>query len=208
MTSSDDDDQMLNKVEDILAVTAPDHVVCQLCDEVIREGCKSLSVGLFGCKTLDKRCWAALMSLQQLTLENRDMKAKVERCRLSDMDKFTCIGSLCGRMTITGAVMSIGRKPSSTSPRWSSFSLVKRVSGVLMLDKESFLAYQKAKAKWKSALASHHVHREKVEGGEAGRCAYAHRDSPRAQHRHRGKDQREDWPRGQDDRETAVLRSL
>ena len=46
MASSGDDDQMRNKVEDILAATAPEHVVCQLCDEV--------------CKTLDKRCWAAL----------------------------------------------------------------------------------------------------------------------------------------------------
>ena len=53
------------------------------------------------------------------------------------------------------------------------FSLVKRISGVFMLDKESFLAYQKkwygcspeeAKAKWKSVLASPHVHREKVDG--------------------------------------------
>ena len=85
MASSDDDDQMLNKVEDILAATAPEHVVCQLCDEVIPEGCKSFSVGLFGCKTLDKRWWAALKSVQRRTLENPDMKA---RCRLSDMDKF------------------------------------------------------------------------------------------------------------------------
>ena len=54
------------------------------------------------------------------------------------------------------------------------FSFVKRISGVFMLDKEAFLAYQKsngtaarprnAKAKWKSAVASLHVHREKVTG--------------------------------------------
>ena len=53
------------------------------------------------------------------------------------------------------------------------FSFVKRISGVLMLEKESFLAFLKqwygcspegAKAKWKSALASLHVHREKVDG--------------------------------------------
>ena len=50
---------------------------------------------------------------------------------------------------------------------------MKRISGVLMLDKVSFLAYQKqwygcspeeAKAKWKSVLASPHVHREEVDG--------------------------------------------
>ena len=54
MASSEEDDQMLNKVEDILAATAPEHVVCQICDEVIPEGCRSPSVGLFQCKTLDK----------------------------------------------------------------------------------------------------------------------------------------------------------
>ena len=48
MASSDDDDQMLNKVENIQASTAPEHVVCQLCDEVFPEDCKSISVGLFG----------------------------------------------------------------------------------------------------------------------------------------------------------------
>ena len=88
MASSDDDDQMRNKVEDILAATAPEHVVYLLCDEVIPEGCKSLSPGLFGCKLLDKGYWAALKSLQRLTLKNSDMKAKAERCRASDMDKF------------------------------------------------------------------------------------------------------------------------
>ena len=82
---------MRNKVEHILAATAPEHVVCQLCDEVISEGCKSLSVGLFQCKTLDKRCWPAVMSSQRLTHKNQDMKAKVERCRCSDTDKFKCI---------------------------------------------------------------------------------------------------------------------
>ena len=58
-------------------------------------------------------------------------------------------------------------------PTMVKLSLVKRISGVLMLDKESFLAYQKqwygcspeeVKAKWKSALASPHLHREKVYG--------------------------------------------
>ena len=53
------------------------------------------------------------------------------------------------------------------------FSLVKRISGVLMLDTESFPSYQKqwcgcspeeAKAKWKSVLALPHVHRKKVDG--------------------------------------------
>ena len=53
------------------------------------------------------------------------------------------------------------------------FSLVKRISDVLVLDHESFVAYQKqwygcspeeAKMKWKSALASPHVHRGKVDG--------------------------------------------
>ena len=84
MASSDDDDQMLSKVEDILAATATEHVVCQLCDEVIPEGCKSLSHGLlFGCKTLGKRCWAALKSFQRLTQKNPDMKAKVDRCMAS-----------------------------------------------------------------------------------------------------------------------------
>ena len=39
-----------------------------------------------------QRCWTALKSLQRLTQENPDMKAKVERCRSSDMDKFKCIG--------------------------------------------------------------------------------------------------------------------
>ena len=52
MAISDDDDQMFNKVEGNLAATA---LVCQLCDEVIAGGCKSLSVGLFGCRTLDKK---------------------------------------------------------------------------------------------------------------------------------------------------------
>ena len=67
MASSDEDENMLNKVEDMLAATAPEHVVCQLCDEVIQEGCRSLSPGLDQCKTLDKWCWAALKSLQRLT---------------------------------------------------------------------------------------------------------------------------------------------
>ena len=44
--SDGQDDNILNKVEDILAATALEQVVCQLCDEV-QEGCKSLSVGLF-----------------------------------------------------------------------------------------------------------------------------------------------------------------
>ena len=70
---------MLKMVEDILAATAPEHVVCQLCDEVIQEGCRSLSLGLFQCKTLDKRCEAA----QKIP----DMKANDERYSLSDMDK-------------------------------------------------------------------------------------------------------------------------
>ena len=43
MASSDENDNMLNKVEDILAATAHEHVVCQRCDEVIQEGCRSLS---------------------------------------------------------------------------------------------------------------------------------------------------------------------
>ena len=115
MASSDDDDQMRNKVEDIMAATALEHVVCQLCDEVLPEGYKSLSVLLFQSKTLDKRCWAALMSLQRLTLKNPDMKAIVERCRSSDMDKFKRIG--LGRRTKTSAVWSTGAKPSSASPR-------------------------------------------------------------------------------------------
>ena len=54
MASSDDDDQIRNEVVDILAATAPEHVVCQLCDEVIPEGFKSLGPRLFQCKTLDK----------------------------------------------------------------------------------------------------------------------------------------------------------
>ena len=33
------------------------------------EHCKSLSDGQFGCMQLDKRCWAALKSLQRFTLE-------------------------------------------------------------------------------------------------------------------------------------------
>ena len=71
------------------------------------------------------------------------------------------------------------------------FSLVKRISGVLMLDKELLLSYQKqwyscsleeAKAKWKSALASPHVHREKVDGVMQVAVKKAHQ--PRARHRH------------------------
>ena len=73
------------------------------------------------------------------------------------------------------------------------FSLVKRISGVLMLDKESFLANQKqcngcspeeAKAKWKSALASPHVHLENVDGVMQDAVKKPHRDAQRAQHRH------------------------
>ena len=87
----------------------------------------------------------------------------------------------------------------------------------LLLDKESFLANQKqwygcsaeeATAKWKSALASPHVHREKVDGVMQVAVKKTHRDSPRAHHRHGGKGQREDEERGQDHRETTVLRSL
>ena len=74
---------MLNKVEDILQATAPELVVCQLCDEVIQESFKSLNSPLFRCKTLDKRCSRR---------KNPEMKAKVERGRTRDMDKFKCIG--------------------------------------------------------------------------------------------------------------------
>ena len=87
MAISDDDVQMRNKVEDILA---PEHVVRQLCDEVIPEGCKSLSVGLFQCKSLHKRCCRC--HYNDSRMRKPDMKVKVERCRSSDLDKFKCIG--------------------------------------------------------------------------------------------------------------------
>ena len=118
MASSDADDNMLTKVEDTLAATAPERVVCRLCDEVIQEGRRSLSPGLFGCKTLDKSCWAALKSIQRLTQNNPDMKAKVGRCRSSDMDKFKCIG-LSLRTDDNNRRSNVQRKElSSTSPRW------------------------------------------------------------------------------------------
>ena len=87
MASSDDDSKMRNKVEDNLAPTAPEHVVCQLCDEVIW---KVASRSASGCSNArrDKRCWAALKWLQRLTQKNPHTKAKVERCSLSDMAKF------------------------------------------------------------------------------------------------------------------------
>ena len=171
MASSDDDNQMRNKVEDILAATAPEHVVCQHCDEVIPEGCKSLSVGLFQCKTLDKRCWAALKSLQRLTHKKPDMK--VDRCRSSVMGKFKCIGLTLRTEDNYFRIFCQRNETVEYITMMVKFNLVKRISGVLMLDKESFQAYQKqwygcsleeAKAKWKSTLASPHVHREKVDG--------------------------------------------
>ena len=161
------------KVEDILAATALEHVVCQLCDEVIPGCCRSLSSRLFQCKTLDKRCWVELKSLQRLSQKNPDMKAKVERCRASDMDKFKCIGLPV--RTDDNNKRSLVQRTETVEyiTTMVKFILVKRIPGVLMLDKESFLAYQKqwygcspgeARAKWKSAVASPHAHRENVDG--------------------------------------------
>ena len=122
-----------------------------------------------------------------------DMKTKVERCRSSDMDKFNCIG--LSLRTEDNNKRSLVQRDETVEyiTTMVKFSLVKRISGVLMLDKESFVAYQKqwygcspeeAKAKWKSALASPHVHRETVDGVMQVAVKKTHRDSPRAQHRH------------------------
>ena len=168
-------------------------MVCQLCDEVIPEGCKSLSVGLFQCKTLDGRCWAALVSSQRLTHKNPDMKAKVEGCRSSEMDKFKCIGLSLRAEDNDKRSLFQRNETVEYITTMVKFSLVKRISGVLMLEKESFLTCQKqwhgcspeeAKAKWKSALAPPHVRREKVDGVMQVAVKNPHRDSPRAQHRH------------------------
>ena len=72
---------------------------------------------LFQCKKLDKRCWAALKSLQRRTQKNPDLKANVERCRIGDWDKFKCIGLA---LRTDDKTSSSGRKPSSASLRWSS----------------------------------------------------------------------------------------
>ena len=146
-------------------------MICQLYDEVIQECCRSLSPRLFQCKTLDKECWAALKSLQRPAQKNPDVKAKVERCKLSDMDKFKCI-CLSLRTDDNNKRSLVQRKETvEYTATMVKFSLVKRISGVLMLDKESFLAFQKqwygssleeAKAKWKSALVS--PHRQKLDG--------------------------------------------
>ena len=69
------------------------------------------------------------------------MKAKVERCRLSDMDRFSCFG-LALRTNDTNRRSDVQRKDAvEYITAMVKFSLVKRVSGVLMLDKESFLAF-------------------------------------------------------------------
>ena len=106
-------------------------------------------------------------------MKNPDMKAKVERCRLSDMDQFKCIG--LSLRTDDNNRRNNGQRKETVEyiTTMIKFRLVKRISGVPMLDKESLLAYQKqwygcspeeAKAKRESALASPHVHREKVDG--------------------------------------------
>ena len=103
-----------------------------------------------------KRFWAA--SLQRLTQKNQHKKTKVEGCKLHDMDNFKCIG-LSLRTDDNNRRSLVQRKETvEYITTMVKFCFVKRISGVLMLDKESFLAYHKqwygcssreAKAKWK-----------------------------------------------------------
>ena len=87
-------------------------------------------------------CWAALKSLPRLAAKNPDMEAKVDRCSLSDMDKFKCIG-LSMRTDLNNRRSMVQRKETvEFVTTMVKFSLVKKISGVLMLDKEALLAYQ------------------------------------------------------------------
>ena len=132
MARTDDDDQMRNKVEDILAATAlwSASIPTRSSGKVAS---RSASVGSDG-RRWTKRCWPALKLLQRFTLKNPYMKAKVDRCRASDMVKFKCI-----RLSLR-----------TDDNNWReyittmvNFSFVERISGVLMLDTESFLAHWK-----------------------------------------------------------------
>ena len=159
----------------------------------MRSSRKVASGSASGCS--NARRWtqgAALNSLQRLMQKNPDMEAKVERCISSDMDKFKCIG-LSLRTEDSNQCSLVQRNETvECITTMVKFRLVKRISVVLMLDKESFLAYQKQwygcspkeeKAKWTWALASPHVHREKVDGVMQVAVKKPHRDSSRAQHR-------------------------
>ena len=97
------------------------------------------------CSTRSKTSWQRLYrcmwsasfcdAMQRLTLKSPETKAKVERCRLSDMDKFKCIG-LPWRTQDYNRRSDVERKETvEYITTMVKYSLVKRISGVLMLDK-------------------------------------------------------------------------
>ena len=95
------------------AAAALEHVVCQLCEEVIPESCKSLNVGLFGCKDVGHKVLGRFEDCN-------DTRSQWIDAGPATWTSSSASGSLCGRMTTRGASMCSRRKPSSTSPRWSS----------------------------------------------------------------------------------------
>ena len=157
---------MLNKVEDTLAATAPEHVVHQLLRHPGR-----LQVAQRRVVPMQDVGQSVLGRVEVITTtfaeKSRHESQSGAMQVLATWTSSSASASLSRRMTTTGAVTV------EFITTMVKFSLVKRIFGVLKLDKESFLAYQKqwygcspeeAKAKWKSALASPHVHRERVDG--------------------------------------------
>ena len=162
MASSDDDDQIRNKVEDILI--APEHVVCQLCDEVIPEGCKSAQPRVVpmqdvGQKVLG-RVEVATTHAEKSIHESQSAGPATKCIGLSLRTEDNNKRSLVQRR--------VHHHDGQVQLREEDLWRAHVGQGIILGLPEAVLWYccsrEEAKAKWKSALASPHVHREKVDG--------------------------------------------
>ena len=79
--------------------------------------------------------------------EKSDLKANVERCRIGDWDKFKCVG-LALRTDDKSKRSMVQRKETvEYITTMVKFSLVKRISGLFMLDKENIPGLPEAVAR-------------------------------------------------------------
>ena len=168
--SSSSDDELLQKLGVML--DEPEGDLCDICEQVVTPACRSKYL-LFGCKHLDKGCFSALKALQRLTQKNTDMKRRVDMCVRNDMEKFKCIA--LSLRTDQERTRSSRQRDETVEyiTTMIKVTVVRRVSGVVLLNEREFVAYhkhwfgatkEKALEQWASSMKSPHVHREQEDG--------------------------------------------